>query len=120
MANASFPIITVDDLPGTRRFYEQLGFVQTFQFPPDGDAGFITMERGESSIGIGAGGAAEPDRFAYWVYVDDVDATVEALATAGAPVVEAPVDQPWGERVAAVRDPAGNKIYLGALTTSDS
>jgi lactoylglutathione lyase len=110
----AFPIISVRDLPATRRFYEQLGFAQTYQFPPEGDPGFVTMERGSSSIGIGAGGATEPDRFGYWVYVDDVYATLEALRSAGAPVVAEPEDQPWGERVARTRDPDGNLVYLGA------
>ena len=118
MAGEAFPIITVADLSATRRFYERLGFAQAFQFPPDGEPGFVTMERGTSSIGIGAGGTggtpSGDDRFAYWVYVDDVDAALADLEAAGAPVVEPPVDQPWGERVAAVRDPAGNKVYLGA------
>ena len=120
VAGESFPIITVADLPAAQQFYERLGFVQTFQFPPEGEPGFITMERGPSSIGIGAGGSVgDPDRFAYWIYVDDVDATVRSLEASGVPIVEPPADQPYGERVAAVRDPAGNKVYVGAPITSD-
>jgi lactoylglutathione lyase len=110
----AFPIISVRDLPATRQFYERLGFVQTYQFPPEGEPGFVTLERGSSSIGIGAGGATEPDRFGYWVYVDDVDATLEALRASGAPIVAEPVNEPWGERVARTRDPDGNLVYLGA------
>jgi uncharacterized glyoxalase superfamily protein PhnB len=72
------------------------------------------MERGVSSIGIGAGGAADGDRFGFWVYVDDVDAAVARLAAAGAPIVGQPEDQPWGERVARMRDPDGNLVYLGS------
>ena len=71
-------------------------------------------ERGTSSIGIGAGGETAEDRFGYWVYVDDVDASIDAVSAAGAPAVAAPVDQPWGERVAQTRDPDGNLVYLGA------
>jgi lactoylglutathione lyase len=114
MEDRAFPIITVRDLPATRHFYEQLGFSQTYQFPPDGEPGFVTMERGTSSIGIGAGGATADDSFGFWVYVDDVDASLEVLRDAGAPVVEEPADQPWGERVAQTRDPEGNLVYLGA------
>ena len=114
MAHEAFPIITVRDLPAARGFYERLGFSQTFQFPPEGEPGFVTMERGSSSIGIGAGGATAEDRFGYWVYVDDVDAALELLRSAGAPVVAEPADQPWGERVARTRDPDGNLVYLGA------
>jgi lactoylglutathione lyase len=109
----AFPIISVQDLRAVRAFYEDLGFSQTYQFPPDGEPGFVTMERGGSSIGIGAGAGA--DRFGLWVYVDDVDATLERLRANGAVVVAQPEDQPWGERVAQTRDPDGNLVYLGAL-----
>jgi lactoylglutathione lyase len=114
MTDRAFPIISVEDLPATRRFYEQLGFTQTYQFPPSGEPGFVTMERGVSSIGIGAGGAADDDRFGFWVYVEDVDTALALLATAGAPIVAEPEDQPWGERVARTRDPDGNLVYLGS------
>jgi lactoylglutathione lyase len=114
MSSRAFPIISVRDLTAVRRFYEQLGFVQTYQFPPEGEPEFVAMDRGDSSIGIGAGGAADVDRFGYWVYVDDVDATLAALREAGAPMVTEPQDQPFGERVARTRDPDGNPVYLGA------
>ena len=84
MSDRAFPIITAGDLPAACAFYEQLGFTQAYRFPPEGEAGFVTMQRGDSSIGIGAGGADE-ERFGYWVYVDDVDATLERLRAAGAP-----------------------------------
>lgn len=80
MSSRAFPIISVRDLPAVRRFYEQLGFVQTYQFPPEGAPEFVAMDRAGSSIGIGAGGVADEDRFGYWVYVDDVDATLAAPA----------------------------------------
>jgi lactoylglutathione lyase len=107
----SFPILSVNDLAATRRFYEELGFTQTYQFPPDGEPGFVTLQRGGASIGISAGGG---ERFAYWVYVDDVDTTLELLRATGAPVVAEPEDRPFGERVASTRDPAGNIVHLGA------
>ena len=115
MTGRAFPIISVVDLGATRAFYERLGFAQIYQFPSEGEPGFVTMARGDSSIGIGAGGG-DPgsDRFGYWVYVDDVDDAVRELRDAGAPVVAEPADQPWGERVAQVRDPAGNLVHLGA------
>lgn len=48
-------------------------------------------------------------RFEMFIYVDDVDSTVEAL---GAPVLKGPEDMPWGERVAYVADPDGNPVAL--------
>ncbi len=114
MSDGAFPIISVHDLTAARRFYEDLGFVQTYQFPPEGEPGFVTMARGTSSIGIGAGSADDDDRFGFWVYVDDVDETLERLRESETPVVAEPEDQPWGERVARIRDPDGNLVYLGA------
>jgi catechol 2,3-dioxygenase-like lactoylglutathione lyase family enzyme len=114
MSEGSFPIITVRDLPAARDFYARLGFVQTYQFPPQGDAGFVTLERNSSTIGLSAGGDESDDRFAYWVYVDDVDAVFEDVRASETPIVGAPKDEPWGERVAHLRDPDGNLVHLGA------
>ena len=79
----------------------------------DGEPEYVTMERGSWIIGISAIGATEQDRFGFWIYVDDADSTLERLRS-GAPVVAEPEDQPWGERVARIRDPGGHLVYLGA------
>jgi lactoylglutathione lyase len=114
MSERAFPIISVENVSVTRTFYEALGFSQTYQFPADGKPEYITMSRGSSSLGISAVSATDQDRFGFWVYVDDVDITLELLRNAGAQVVAEPEDQPWGERVARVRDPGGHLVYLGA------
>ncbi|MBD3930344.1 VOC family protein [Streptomyces chumphonensis] len=41
---------------------------------------------------------------------DDCDATFEHLRAAGADVLQEPVDQPYGVRDCAFRDPAGNMV----------
>ncbi|MCU1633585.1 MAG: hypothetical protein JWM61_2237 [Micrococcaceae bacterium] len=119
MSTGAFPIISVQDLRASRVFYERLGFSQTYQFPPDGEPGFVTMEREGSSIGLGTGSSDE-DPFGLWVYVEDVDSTLVDLQTLGAPVIAGPEDQPWGERVARTRDPNGNLVILGAPTTGEA
>jgi catechol 2,3-dioxygenase-like lactoylglutathione lyase family enzyme len=44
---------------------------------------------------------------------DDLDATFERLAASpGVDVVQEPTSQPWGDRDAAVRDPAGNMVRI--------
>src|SRR3954452_7524758 len=91
----AFPILIVHDVPAVRDFYARLGFVQTYQFPPQGEPAFVSLERGASSIGLGARSEADEDRFGYWVYVHDVDAAFEELRSAGAPVVGEPRDEPW-------------------------
>jgi predicted enzyme related to lactoylglutathione lyase len=52
-------------------------------------------------------------RSALWLYTSDCDAVVEAVRAAGGTVVEEPADQPWGERIARVADPDGNRIIVG-------
>jgi len=43
---------------------------------------------------------------------NDVDATFEAVAATGAEVVQEPMDQPYGVRDCAFRDPAGNLVRI--------
>jgi lactoylglutathione lyase len=48
----------------------------------------------------------------FWVRVDDLDATFARLvALGGTPDLE-PVEKPWGDRIAAVIDPDGNRLGL--------
>ncbi|MDD9369221.1 MAG: VOC family protein [Acidimicrobiales bacterium] len=42
----------------------------------------------------------------------DVDGTFEQLQGSGADVIQEPIDQDWGVRDCAVRDPAGNMIRI--------
>jgi len=41
---------------------------------------------------------------------DDVDATFERIRASGAEVLQEPIDQPYGMRDCAFRDPAGNLV----------
>ncbi|GGK11112.1 lyase [Streptomyces camponoticapitis] len=43
---------------------------------------------------------------------DDVDATFEKVRAAGAEVLQEPIDQPWGPRDCAFRDPSGNTVRI--------
>jgi catechol 2,3-dioxygenase-like lactoylglutathione lyase family enzyme len=45
----------------------------------------------------------------------DLDATFEQLQASGAEVVQEPIEQPYGVRDCAIRDPAGNLIRLQEL-----
>jgi lactoylglutathione lyase len=114
----AFPIIGTPDLQRALGFYRDLleGTVE-YQFPPDGEPGYVGMRIGGSHLGValvpdaetGAGG----QRFSLWVYADSCDAAVERLRAGGATVTEEPADQPWGERVARVLDPDGNEVIVG-------
>ena len=43
---------------------------------------------------------------------DDVDATFESVRSTGADVLQEPIDQPYGTRDCAFRDPAGNQVRI--------
>jgi catechol 2,3-dioxygenase-like lactoylglutathione lyase family enzyme len=49
---------------------------------------------------------------AVFIQVDDLDKTFESLRAAGAEVLQEPIDQAYGVRDAAVRDPSGNHLRL--------
>ena len=59
-----------------------------------------------------------------YIYVDDADTVHGRAVAAGATTIEAPVDTPYGDRRAMVRDPFGNvwqiAHVLGALTRDPS
>lgn len=42
----------------------------------------------------------------------DLDATFEKVRASGAEVLQEPIDQPWGPRDCAFRDPSGNMIRI--------
>jgi uncharacterized glyoxalase superfamily protein PhnB len=46
----------------------------------------------------------------------DLDSTFERLQASDAEVVQEPIDQPYGLRDCAFRDPAGNLIRIQELT----
>ena len=54
---------------------------------------------------------------AVFIQVDDLDKTFESLRSAGAEILQDPVDQPYGVRDAAVRDPSGNHQRLSPQRT---
>ncbi|MBO8190114.1 VOC family protein [Streptomyces oryzae] len=43
---------------------------------------------------------------------DDIDATFEQVRASGAEVLQEPIDQPWGPRDCAFRDPSGNMVRI--------
>jgi lactoylglutathione lyase len=119
MIESAFPIISTPDLTRALGFYSDLlGGTVAYRFPDEGDAEYVGLDLGSSHIGIGVDpnleADATPQRFSLWVYVDDCDAVVDTLRAAATPILEEPVDQPWGERMARVADPDGNMVMIGA------
>jgi lactoylglutathione lyase len=122
MATELFPIISTPDLTRSLGFYRDLlGGTVTYEFAgPDGQPGYVGLDIGTSHLGIGhdPGLTDVPGRrMSLWVYVDDCDVMVERLGDSGVEIVAEPADQPWGERVARVRDPDGIEVIVGSRKT---
>ncbi|TDE37611.1 VOC family protein [Nonomuraea mesophila] len=47
---------------------------------------------------------------------DDLDATFEQVRASGAEVLQEPIDQPWGPRDCAFRDPSGTMVRIAQAT----
>ena len=67
---------------------------------------------GDSMVMVGPVVEREPFPAFLYLYVDDADQIYEAAVAAGAQVVEAPRDTPYGDRRAMVRDPYGNLYQI--------
>jgi lactoylglutathione lyase len=121
MTLRAFPVVYAHEVQPMVEFYEELGFSISFRIPEHGEAGYVTMVRDEAELAIvdaewparqtSLEMGTEP-RFEMFIYVDDLEETVEALRSRGAPVLQEPEDQPWGERTAYVTDPEGNPVSL--------
>ena len=66
------------------------------------------MRIGDSLVMVTPAGVRDPFPAFLYVYVDDADAVYERALAAGAITLEPPLDTPYGDRRAMVRDPFGN------------
>ncbi len=89
---------------------------------PDGRIGHAEIQIGDSCImmadehpQIGAFSAEHygGSPISLMVYVDDCDAVYKQALAAGATSTREPADQPYGDRMAGVKDPFGYSWYLG-------
>ena len=75
--------------------------------PPDADPGITDDERATIARMMAKGTFA-----GNVLATPDVDATFAHIQSAGADVVQEPMDQPYGVRDCAVRDPSGNLLRI--------
>lgn len=80
---------------------------------PDGTVAHAKVRIGNSIVELSdAHGQYGPMPTMFYMYVADADATYERAIRAGGKSIEAPADQPYGDRRAAVEDPFGNRWYM--------
>lgn len=124
MATRAFPVLYAKNVEQVAAYYSGLGFVEQVRLPgQDGSPGFIGLRRDGAELAVTtedsprmlAGVEPRPGpRHELFVYVDDVDATVDAMRAGEGRVLREPADMPWGERVAYVADPEGNVVALAS------
>ena len=109
------PYLMVREAVNLVEFVKQ-AFGATELFRTTGSAGGLHAEVriGDLMVMIGGGGAwnGEPMPAAIYLYMDDVDAVYKQALQAGATSITKPADQPYGDRVAGVKDPFGNVWYI--------
>ena len=110
------PVVSTPDLPRLREFYERvLGGRQTVRVPEEGPEFYVELRIGTTALGIVHDDGTEtgaPVRIILSADVDDVDALLPLVESAGGTVPGPPNDMPWGQRVAHVLDPDGNMLNL--------
>jgi uncharacterized glyoxalase superfamily protein PhnB len=70
------------------------------------------VQIGDSLVMVTAAGKRELFPTFLYVYVDDADRAFRRALAAGAVSLEDPVDAPYGDRRAMVRDPFGNVFQI--------
>ncbi|TDE93912.1 glyoxalase [Occultella glacieicola] len=120
--------LVVADLERSRSFYERLGIAfVTRNRRGDGPAeAWVSTNTGIPVVLHSTGfaswwDATAPQPAPGGPQVDLVldsaerlDALVAEFESAGTPIVKAPTDMPWGQRLAILRDPDGHRIGLKA------
>jgi lactoylglutathione lyase len=117
------PHLYTSDIKRAIAFYrDQLGFIQTFQFPPEGTPEHVELRVGEVVLGIsvrealreivGLPAPTPGNPMELTVWCDSVAEALAELRAAGAPVLVEPYDHPAGHRRAYVTDPDGNWVAL--------
>ena len=109
------PYLIVEGADRVIEFAKQaLGAEETARFAmPDGSIGHAEFRIGDSVV-------MTSDATERWpampgvvhLYLDDCDGTYARALEAGAESVQEPADQFYGDRMAGVRDPAGNVWWL--------
>jgi PhnB protein len=102
------PRIVVSDVTAQIEFLRAV-FDGTSELHPGRPA---EIHVGDSLIMVTSTTEREPFPAFLYIYVDDADDTYQRALAAGATPLEAPLDTPYGDRRAMVRDPFGNVFQI--------
>lgn len=80
---------------------------------PDGTVAHAEVQIGDSKVMMGQPrGEMKPVPASLYMYVEDVDYVYHNALEAGGVSVNEPKDQFYGDRVASIKDPAGNAWWI--------
>jgi len=113
----------VEDPKRSKEFYERV-FELSPVFEDDNSAAFefenlilnLLVERAAPELiePTPVAGREAGERFQLTIWVEDADAVVEQLRSAGVELLNGPIDRPWGLRTAAFADPDGHVWEVAA------
>jgi predicted enzyme related to lactoylglutathione lyase len=99
------------DAEATQSFYAKI-----FDWPMEKvmDSYAMVKPGGEVGIngGVGSTMSGAPGHSTFYVEVDDLQATLDAIEAAGGSTVQPPMDVPNGPSIALFKDPGGNLVGL--------
>ncbi len=115
--SVNFITLFVEDLDHSKAFYQDI-FGLTVIFEDENSAVFRFENTGINLLRIPAAreliepgtvaGRESGSRMQFTIDVDDVDAVCAELSERGVPLLNGPMDRPWGIRTASFTDPAGH------------
>lgn len=80
---------------------------------PDGKVAHASVKIGDSMLMMGAaGGSWKAEPVTLYMYVEEVDHVYQTAVDAGAESLQEPRHEFYGDRTAAIKDPAGNRWYI--------
>lgn len=101
---------------------EAFGAEETFRGTGSAGGTHCEVRIGDSMLMIGGGGTSgtKSQPIGLHLHVADVDDTYSRAIKAGGKSLQAPIDQPYGDREAAVQDGAGNLWFIAKHGSSES
>ena len=113
----------VEDLAETERFYHDVFGMPlvhkdddaiAYRFPNMVVNLLLSSAAPELIEPAPVGPAGTPSRMMLTLEVDDVDAFAAHLRTVGVPILNGPIDRPWGPRTVTMADPSGHCWEISA------
>ncbi len=123
----SFPMLIVQDLETSAKWYQELGFKHIFTMPGPGSVSalvhlrwvkfadlLIARPRHGKEIPEPRGAGVSLNFSMFDRFGDSVGAIAEQAKKMGAEIVSGPLDQPWNVRELTIRDPDGYQLIFTA------